>query len=110
MTRKNEGVLKARLVEICMLLHPKQSEPCEVLRMGDMFICKPLLSDVQLRQGQDIINDAMNLASCDIEDFVDVILRRLKYKLWEFDIMKKEKQGLHKEIYKYKKRLGEDED
>lgn len=110
MPRNNNDLLREKLGEIWKLLERKQTEPVEAFVIGGMLICNPLLSDSQLRQGQNILDDCMSPTSGKIDDFADAILRRLKYKLWEFDIMKKEKQQLHRDIYKYKKRLGEDED
>ena len=109
MQRDNNDLLKAKLLEMWKLLERKQSEPVEAFVIGGLLICNPLRSDAQLRQGQNILDDCMSPASGKIEDFADAILRRLKYKLWEFDIINKEKQQLHKDIYKYKKRLGEED-
>lgn len=108
MHRDNKDLLSQKLREMWKLLQPKQGEPCESFVIGGMLICNPLLSDGQLRQGQHILDDCMSPASGKIEDFVDAILRRLKYKLWQFDIMEREKQQLHRDIYRYRKRLGED--
>ena len=110
MKRNNDDLLRDKLREMWNLLQTKQSEPCEVFRIGDTLVCKSLLSDSQLREGQEILDESMSSVSgkIEIEDFVDVILRRLKYRLWEFDIMKREKQQLHRDIYKYRRMLGED--
>ena len=108
--KRNNDLLRDKLGEMWNLLQPKQSEPCEVFKIGDMLICKSLLSDDQLREGQNILDDCMSPVSGKIDDVVDAILRRLKYRLWEFDIMKREKQQLHRDIYKYRKLLEDGED
>ena len=110
MKRNNDDLLKEKLREMWNLLQPKQSEPWEVFMIGDMVACKSLLADSQIREGQSILDDCMSPVSRKIEDFVDAILRRLKYRLWEFDIMKREKQQLHRDIYKYRKMLGDGEE
>ncbi len=110
MKRNNNDLLKEKLNEMWKLLQPKDSEPCKVFQIGNMLICKSLLSDRQLREGQEIHDDCMSPVSGKFEDVCDAILCRLKYHLWEFDIMKKEKQQLHRDIYKYRKLFGDGED
>ena len=110
MKRNNNDLLRDKLREMWRLLQPKQSEPCEVFKIGDMVICKSLLSDSQLREGQNILDDCMSPVSGKIEDFVDAILRRLKYMLLEKDAYIRKTQHLHRQIYRYRKMLGDDED
>ncbi len=110
MNKKDEQALKEQLQQMMGLLQPRESEPCEVFVVGDMIICKSLLSDSDIREGQAILDDCMSPDSGKIEDFVDAILRRLKYMLLEKDAYKRKTQHLHRQIYRYRKMFGDGED
>ncbi len=106
MKRNNNDLLKEKLNEMWNLLQPKDSE---VFKIGDMVICKSLLSDNQLREGQEILNEAFSPSSRGLEDFAEAIVLRVRYFLLDKEAEHRNAQNLRKELWKCRKRIdGED--
>jgi len=72
---------------------------------GDSTLVKGITHDPQLREGNDILYDSMLPTDATLVDFVDSLIRMIKYFLLSMETQERKNYLLRREVRKYRELL-----
>ena len=106
---KRANKIRKKLLALCHLAQPKDyTDPHQLYQLGDKVICRQLKSAPNIAAGRTVLQDLMSVRDSDIDNLLATLRMRTKYLLLDREALNRELKLLRREVYRYRKALGEE--